>query len=282
MLAFGVDQAVCVLPTREADSVLGNRLYSMLLESGVPPLATRHEPMEIACFGSLSCEVASWDQLADLLAVHVECDVDSPLQVLQLDLLEVTVVHTARSKGVTQEEPVFTLNIPPPSNDGPNNASVSLNGLEPRPSSSNSDATAPAPAADQEYLQAQLEPGMDPVDAFVVEISKPLPLVIARTPTPRCRAKNWLPATEDGLSHCSARVATQGNRRVSNSEIQAQNVLMRKWQITLEARLLDANNLHDYHTTYSSPLGSSHRRAIHALFTAKSPLPSVVATDVEP
>jgi hypothetical protein len=77
-------------------------------------------------------------------------------------------------------------------------------------------------------------------------------------------------------------VAAQGRGHVSNLEMQAQNVLMKKWQITLEARSPDADALQDYNTIYRSPSGSSHWRAIRALYTTKDLLPSVESVDVGP
>jgi hypothetical protein len=46
--------------------------------------------------------------------------------------------------------------------------------------------------------------------------------------------------------------------------------------------VLQVGTLQDYNAIYHSPLGSSQRWAIRALFTAKDLLPSVEPTDVEP
>jgi hypothetical protein len=91
------------------------------------PHMTRCGTMVVAHTGSPGCEVTYWDLLADLLVVCVKRVVDSPLQVLHLDLLEVAVVHAAWSEDEIQEEPTFAPGVPPPSNDGPNHASMALN-----------------------------------------------------------------------------------------------------------------------------------------------------------
>jgi hypothetical protein len=93
---------------------------------------------------------------------------------------------------------------------------------------------------------------VDLIGAFIAQVSKPLPLAVAQKPPIRHRAKVRLPATADGLPHRSARVAAQGRSRVSNPETQAQNVLMKKWDITSVARSLDADALKDYNTIYRS------------------------------
>jgi hypothetical protein len=74
----------------------------------------------------------------------------------------------------------------------------------------------------------------------------------------------------------------QGRHRVSNPEVQAQNVLMRKWNITSEKRPPDADAIKAYNDIYSSPLGSAQHEAAWALFTAISPQPSVKALDIDP
>jgi hypothetical protein len=73
--------------------------------------------------------------------------------------------------------------------------------------------------------------------------------------------------TEDGLPRRSARVAAQGNRRVSNPEVQAQNVLLKKWK---ESHSPDANALQAYNEMYNSLVGLSKRKAIRALFMASA------------
>jgi hypothetical protein len=58
---------------------------------------------------------------------------------------------------------------------------------------------------------------------------------------------------------------------------------MKKWQVTSSAASPpEAGTLQDYNAIYHSPLGSSQRWAIRALFTAKDLLSSVEPTDVEP
>jgi hypothetical protein len=121
-----------------------------------------------------------------------------------------------------------------------------------------------------------------PVDTFIAQVAKPVRHGVALRQPIRHQAKNRLLTTEDGLPHRSARVAVQGRHRVSNPETQAQNVLMKKWQVTSEARSLDADALRDSNTIFRSPLGSSHRKAIRAHFTAKDMLPMVEAMDIEP
>jgi hypothetical protein len=62
-------------------------------------------------------------------------------------------------------------------------------------------------------------------------------------------------------------VAAQGRHRVSNPEVQAQNMLMRKWHITSARNPPDADAIQE---VFGSPLGSTQRKAIRALFTANS------------
>jgi hypothetical protein len=100
--------------------------------------------------------------------------------------------------------------------------------------------------------------------------------------TPRCRARIRMPATKDGLPRCNARVAAQGKRRVSNPEVQAQNVHMKKWKITSEAHSPDADTLQAYNDMYNSPVGPSKRKAIRALFMASCPEPVVGPLDMAP
>jgi hypothetical protein len=99
-------------------------------------------------------------------------------------------------------------------------------------------------------------------------------LVVVRTPAPRRRARTVLPATEDGLPRSSVHVAKQGRHHVSNPEVQAQNVLMRKLG-TSKNKSPDADALKAYNEIYQSPLGSVQCKAIRVLFTAKCPMPSV-------
>jgi hypothetical protein len=67
---------------------------------------------------------------------------------------------------------------------------------------------------------------------FISVVSKSVPAMISAAPATRRRAKRILPATNDGLPRCSTRIATQGWWRVNKPEVQAQNVLMRKWRVT--------------------------------------------------
>jgi hypothetical protein len=67
----------------------------------------------------------------------------------------------------------------------------------------------------------------------------------------------------------SACVAAQGKYRVSNPEVQAQNALMRKWDLTSQGNP-HAEVLQAYNEVFHSPLGSVQRKAIRALFTASS------------
>jgi hypothetical protein len=86
----------------------------------------------------------------------------------------------------------------------------------------------------------------------------------------------------DGLPRHSSRVVAQGEHRVSNLEVQEQNVLMRKWQITLVQRSPDVDALLEYNSIFPSPLGSSSRKAIQTLFTFACPQASVMAIEVDP
>jgi hypothetical protein len=65
----------------------------------------------------------------------------------------------------------------------------------------------------------------------------------------------------------SRRVTVQCKQQVSNSEVQAQNILMRKLGITSTNRSPGADALKAYDEIYLSPLGSVQHRAIRALFT---------------
>jgi hypothetical protein len=119
------------------------------------------------------------------------------------------------------------------------------------------------------------------IDRFISEVCKGLPPSVLSTPAPHQRARLRLPATEDGLPHWSARVAAQGRHRVSNPEVQAQNIPMRKWNITSEKRPPDADAIKAYNDFFSSQLGSAQREAVRALFTAIGPQPSVEALDID-
>jgi hypothetical protein len=85
----------------------------------------------------------------------------------------------------------------------------------------------------------------------------------------------WLPRR-------SARVAAQGRRRVSNPEIQVQNVLTRKLNVLPADKSPDAEAMESYNRIFRSPLSSSHRKAIRALFTSNCPSSEVAALEVEP
>jgi hypothetical protein len=54
---------------------------------------------------------------------------------------------------------------------------------------------------DQPHLEA------DSVTAFVTQVSKPLPTIVARKSPIHRRVKNMIPDTLDGLPHWSSRVA---------------------------------------------------------------------------
>jgi hypothetical protein len=77
-------------------------------------------------------------------------------------------------------------------------------------------------------------------------------------------------------------VAAQGRQQVSNPEIQAQNVLMRKWRITSTEKPPNADVVQGYEVIYLSPLGSIQRKAIHAFFIAEWPQQLVDNPDVDP
>lgn len=98
---------------------------------------------------------------------------------------------------------------------------------------------------------------------------------------PRARRPRT-PLTEDGVPHRSVRLAGKFKHWVSKPEIQAQNVLMRKWGITSETHPPDADALKDYNELYNQPLSSAHRKAIRALFTSEAAQPSGVAQEIEP
>jgi hypothetical protein len=69
-------------------------------------------------------------------------------------------------------------------------------------------------------------------------------------------------------------VVAQGGYHVSNLEVQAQNTMMQKWDITSSRHSPDAEALESYNTIYRAPLESSHCKAIEALFTACPTPPS--------
>jgi hypothetical protein len=102
-----------------------------------------------------------------------------------------------------------------------------------------------------------------------------------RHPPPHHHAKARVPLTVNGLPWRSAQVAAQGRFRVFNPEVQAQNPMMRKWDITSPCHSPDAEALESYNAIYRAPLGSSHRKAIRALFTA-CPIPLVNVMDFGP
>jgi hypothetical protein len=57
---------------------------------------------------------------------------------------------------------------------------------------------------------------------------------------------------------------------------------MHKWDIPSPCRSPDAEALASYNVIYCAPLGSSHHKAIRALFTAACPAPLVDALDFVP
>jgi hypothetical protein len=105
------------------------------------------------------------------------------------------------------------------------------------------------------------------VRRFISTVSKAIPAVVSMASATHRRAKLKLPYIVDGPPHRSARVATQGRRRVNKSEVQAQNVLMWKWHITSLGSSLDADAIAAYNKVFQMPLHSSQRRAIYALFS---------------
>jgi hypothetical protein len=82
----------------------------------------------------------------------------------------------------------------------------------------------------------------------------------------RHRARPRLPDTEDGLPRRSAHVAAQGRRHVKKPEVQ--NVLMRKSHVTSADMSPDTEAVAAYNEVFQSPLHSTQRRAIRALFSA--------------
>jgi hypothetical protein len=94
------------------------------------------------------------------------------------------------------------------------------------------------------------------INGFIAEVQVNIPSLIARHPIKhRPRAKMRLPPTADGLPRHSGSVAAQCKDRVSNLEVQAQNVLMHKWLVSNANRSLDAEALRFYNDIYRSPLG---------------------------
>jgi hypothetical protein len=73
----------------------------------------------------------------------------------------------------------------------------------------------------------------------------------------------------------------QAKARVSNQEVQAPNVLMRKWHVTSESRLPDAEAMIVYNDLYNSPLRSSQCKAIRAFLLADCPPPVVDVMGIE-
>jgi hypothetical protein len=139
----------------------------------------------------------------------------------------------------------------------------------PSPPLSPSPPTPPPPAAAPEP-----EPGDETqarIDRILSEVCTALSPPVVSTPVPHRRARLWLPATEDGLPRQSARVVAQGRHRVSNPEVQAQNVLMRKWNFTSEQRPPDADAIKAYNDIFNSPLGSAQCETVRALFTTIGP-----------
>jgi hypothetical protein len=57
---------------------------------------------------------------------------------------------------------------------------------------------------------------------------------------------------------------------------------MRKLGITSEKRPPDADAIKAYNDIFNSPLVSTERKAIRALFTANYPQPTVETEDIEP
>jgi hypothetical protein len=80
---------------------------------------------------------------------------------------------------------------------------------------------------------------------------------VSCTPAPSRRAhkRSYLPTTMDGLPRHSAHVAAHGQIWVSNPEVQAQNVLMRKWNINSASHSSCTQTLEEYDNMFNSPLG---------------------------
>jgi hypothetical protein len=118
------------------------------------------------------------------------------------------------------------------------------------------------------------------VTAFIQEVATSLPSPVVLTPTPRRRVKG--PGMASGLPRRSARVAAQGRSSVSNPEIQARNVLMRKLKVVPPNSTSDAAAIQAYNGLFRSPLSSIQRKAIRALFTAATQQRQVAPVGAEP
>jgi hypothetical protein len=77
-------------------------------------------------------------------------------------------------------------------------------------------------------------------------------------------------------------VAAQGHCRVSNPEIQARNVLMRKLKIAPPNNTGDAVAIQAYNNLFRSPLSSVQRKVIQTLFLTPSQQLVVIPTGIEP
>jgi hypothetical protein len=117
-------------------------------------------------------QVVAGDLLADLVALGVDHTLDTLPHVLHLDRWEATVAQSYLSVNAGQTHDSF--------NPGDDQAD-----LDSQPISSNSIAPAPHQASSQSQLQLD----QDPVDMFIAQVSKPLPMVIAWKPPLRRRAR---------------------------------------------------------------------------------------------
>jgi hypothetical protein len=117
----------------------------------------------------------------------------------------------------------------------------------------------------------------DAVASFLNEVCTTLLMPVATLPAQHRKGWVIIPATADGLPQHSTQVEAQGKHR----EVQAQNVMMRKGQITSEKHSPDADALAAYNTVFCSPLRSSHHKVIRALFTARCIQPPVEVGDME-
>jgi hypothetical protein len=141
--------------------------------------------------------------------------------------------------------PVAVVGVPVTAND----TAVDLSSAPPplsTPPPSPPLPTPPPPAPTPELG----DESQDRIGMFLSEICTVLPPPVLSTPAPRRRARP--PATEDGLPRRSTRVVAQGRHRVSNPEVQAQNVLMHKLGITFEKRPLDADAIKAYNDIFNS------------------------------
>jgi hypothetical protein len=134
----------------------------------------------------------------------------------------------------------------------------------------------PRPARDlspNSPKESEMPVAAEVVTAFIQEVAAPLPSPVIRL-APCCRVK--------GLPQHSARVAAQGRSRVSNPEIQARNILMRKLKVAPPNSTPDAATIQAYNDLFRSHLSSIQRKAIRALFTAATQQRQVAPVGAKP